>query len=148
MKSLFEPATRTELVTRINSLTPQNNAQWGKMNVYQMLKHCTMCEEMFLGDLKIKRIFIGRLIGSMVLKKNLKDDRPFGKNSPTASILKTTEVNGDLDQQKKEWISRIERYSNYNNTGFVHPFFGPMTKEQVGLFGYKHADHHLRQFGA
>jgi hypothetical protein len=39
MKSLFEAATRQELANRINSLREQSNKKWGKMNVFQMLKH-------------------------------------------------------------------------------------------------------------
>ena len=53
-----------------------------------------------------------------------------------------------MTEQKKEWISRLETYSHFPDPNFIHPFFGPMTKEQVGVFAYKHADHHLRQFGA
>jgi len=45
-------------------------------------------------------------------------------------------------------VKRIEQYADYNNPKFIHPFFGPMTKEQIGFFAYKHSDHHLRQFGA
>ncbi len=148
MNSVFDPSTREKLVKRIYSLNQENNAQWGKMNVFQMLKHCTLCEEMFLGKIKIKRVLIGRLLGKIILKKVLKDNSPFGKNSPTSPVLKTIGQNGDMDHQKKEWINCIEQYSNYNTTDFVHPFFGPMTKEQIGFFVYKHADHHLRQFGA
>lgn len=147
MKSIFDPSTKQELINRINSLTPQSTAQWGKMNTYQMLQHCYLCDDMFLGKIKIKRVLIGRLIGGMLLKKILKDDKAFGKNSPTAPILKIT-GDGDIEQQKKEWISRLEAYANYKTECFVHPFFGPMTQEQLGLFAYKHADHHLRQFGA
>ena len=148
MKSVYESSTREEIIKRINTISQQNNAVWGKMNVFQMLKHCTMSEEMMLGEIKIKRVWIGRLIGGMVLKNVLKDDRPFGKNSPTSTILKTVGDAGDIEQQKREWINRLERYGHYNDPHFVHPFFGPMTKEQIGLFAYKHADHHLRQFGA
>lgn len=148
MKSVFDLSTKEELIKRINSLGPQNTAQWGKMDVYQMLRHCTLCDDMFLGTLKLKRVFIGRLIGSMMLKKVLRDNTPFSRNSPTSPVLKTTLQTGDIDLQKKEWISRIERFSGYDHPGFVHPFFGAMTREQVGLFAYKHADHHLRQFGA
>ncbi len=148
MKSVFDASTREELVNRINSLSQQNHAQWGKMNIFQMLKHCTLHEEMVLGKIKIKRVLIGRLFGRMILNKVLKDNTPFGKNSPTSSILKTTSETGDIEHQKKEWINRIEQYANYNNLNFVHPFFGPMTKEQIGFFAYKHNDHHLRQFGA
>ncbi len=84
----------------------------------------------------------------MLLKKILKDDHGFGKNSPTSPLLKTTSRQYDFDLQQKEWIINIEQFAFYNNPNFIHPFFGPMTKEQVGMFAYKHADHHLRQFGA
>jgi hypothetical protein len=148
MKTIFDPSTITELTTRINSLSQQHKAQWGTMNVFQMTKHCALCDDMFLGKIKIKRVFIGRLIGKMILKKSLQDNRPFGKNSPTAPVLKTVGDSGDIEQQKKEWLNRIEQYAAFNNFDFVHPFFGHMTKDQVGIFAYKHADHHLRQFGA
>lgn len=147
MKSLFDTSVREELAQRINSLTPESKAQWGKMNVFQMLRHCVLCDEMFFGKLNIKRVFIGRLLGKMILKKILKDDKPFGRNAPTAPILKITD-NGDIEQEKKAWIKSLEGYANYTNNSFVHPFFGPMTIEQVGYFAYKHVDHHLRQFGA
>ena len=84
----------------------------------------------------------------MLLKKVLKDDSPFSKNSPTSPILDTTSETGNLELQKREWINRIEQYVSFENKAFVHPFFGPMTKEQIGIFAYKHADHHLRQFVA
>lgn len=148
MKSVFDTTTREELVNRINTVSQQHKAQWGKMNAFQMVRHCALCDDMFLGKLKINRVFIGRIIGKLILKKLLKDDRPFGKNSPTSPLLKTTSETGDMNQQKKEWINRINQYADHTNTGFIHPFFGPMTKEQIGLLAYKHTDHHLRQFGA
>jgi hypothetical protein len=147
MKSVFDTSVREELIKRIYAVNPKNNAEWGKMNAFQMLKHCTLCEDMYLGKLKIKRVLIGRLFGPMVLKKVLKDDTPFGKNAPTSSLLKTINENGDVELQKREWIGRIEQYGSYSNPNFVHPFFGPMTAEQVGYLAYKHIDHHLRQFG-
>ena len=147
MKTVFDLQCREELIQRINSLTSDKIAQWGKMNVFQMLVHSAKCEEMLLGELKIKRVFIGKLIGKMVLNKSLKDESPFGKNSPTSPYLKTTVKSGDLEKLKKEWIGKIEQYGNQNEAGITHPFFGPMNKEQIGRFSYKHSDHHLRQFG-
>jgi hypothetical protein len=41
----------------------------------------------------------------------------------------------------------LNEYAHYANPSFFHTFFGKMTKEQVGQLVYKHADHHLRQFG-
>jgi len=80
MKSVFDTSTREELINRINSLSQQNTAQWGKMNGFQMVRHCILCEEMMQGGIKIKRVLPGRLFGKMILKKVLKDDKPFGKD--------------------------------------------------------------------
>lgn len=44
------------------------------------------------------------------------------------------------------WAEQIKSYKNYSNDNFIHDFFGKMTKEQIGVFAFKHNDHHLRQF--
>lgn len=113
-----------------------------------MVKHCTLCDDMYLGIITIKRAFIDRLIGKTILKKILKDDAPFHKNSPTSPLLKTIKEEGNLELQKEEWINRIKQYNNFNNPNFIHPFYGPMTKGEIGYLSYKHIDHHLGQFGA
>lgn len=148
MKSIFDSRVTSEIESRISALKETAPAQWGKMNAFQMLRHCTMCDDMMLGKVQIKRKFIGRLIGKMILNKVLRDDSPFGRNSPTAPMLVTLNQTGDFDQQKKDWIEKLKQYETFDNFNFVHPFFGPMSKEQIGIFAYKHADHHLRQFGA
>ena len=147
MKTVFDAATRNELETRIHSLTAQSQALWGKMNVAQMLKHCALCDDMFFGTLTIKRVFIGRLIGPMVLRKILSGKVAIRKNSPTSPSLTSTISSEETEQQKKQWLSSLSRYEHYTHSGFIHPFFGRMTVEQVGQLAYQHADHHLRQFG-
>lgn len=146
MKTVFDQATRDEIIRRINSLTENSGRQWGKMNVLQMIKHCNGFEELVQGNEHHKRAFVGRIFGKMALKNVLKDEAPLRKNSPTLPSLKTSN-NGDLQSEKEKWISRINDYNNFSKNEFMHPFFGKMTKEQTGYFAYKHSDHHLRQFG-
>ncbi|HTJ52415.1 MAG TPA: DUF1569 domain-containing protein [Cyclobacteriaceae bacterium] len=148
MKTIFDKTTRDELINRINTLTENSTAQWGKMNIYQMLKHCTLWQEMILGRVKCKRVFIGRLLGKMALKSSLKDDKPMMRNAITSPELKVKEVDGDIASEKAKWIALIEEHAHFSNPEFVHPFFGRMTKEQVGYHTYKHTDHHLRQFNS
>ena len=147
MKTVFDNSTREELIARVNSLNENCKAQWGKMNVYQMLNHCTKCDDMILSKVAVKQVFLGRLFGKLALKNVLKNDKPLRKNSPTAPELIIKEKAGDVALQKPEWIKRISEYGYFDNPHFVHPFFGTMTKEQVGQLVYKHHDHHLRQFG-
>jgi Protein of unknown function (DUF1569) len=148
MKTIFDKTTREELICRIKTLNENNTAQWGKMNIYQMLKHCTIWDEWILGknNQKYKQEFLGLIFGKMALKRMIKDERPFDRNVPTGSYFKIKEKNGNVEAEKKKWINLIEDYENYSNPGFIHDFFGKMTREQVGLLAYKHTDHHLRQF--
>lgn len=132
----------------MEKLHPSSVNQWGKMNVYQMIKHCIMSERLFLGDIQYDRLFIGKLFGEMALKGILKDNAPMKKNQPTHLTFKTQGV-GDTKPLKLEWKLLMERYldeSENQGDGIIHPFFGCMTKEQIGVYVYKHSDHHLRQF--
>lgn len=148
MKTIFDKAIRNELITRINTLNENSTAQWGKMNVYQMLKHCTLWEEMISGKIKCKRVFLGRLIGRMALKSSLKYETPMMRNAISSPELVVKESNGNIESEKIKWIALIEENAHFSNPGFVHLFFGKMTKEQVGYHAYKHTDHHLRQFNS
>ena|SRR5450432_2891373 len=148
MKSIFDKEIRDELINRINSLTEKNQSQWGKMNVYQMIKHCRLWEEMMQNKENLKRAFIGRVFGRIALKMVLGNEKPLKQNTPTVPSLIITGTSGNFESEKSLWISNIQKYSNFDNPDFQHVFFGKMTKEQVGQMVYKHIDHHLRQFNA
>lgn len=146
MKTIFDKQTQNNLIERVNFLNENSKALWGKMNVYQMIKHCILCEEMYLGKTHYKHSLLGFLLGKVFLNQLLKDDNRKKQNSPTKKELKVVESNGNLIEDKLKWISLIREYENYSNQTFVHWFYGKMTKEQVGISVYKHIDHHLRQF--
>ena len=150
MKTIFDKATRDELIKRINSLHKNSVRQWGKMEVCQMAKHCTIWDEWVLGIRKTgyKQGLLGLIFGKMALKSQVKDDRPIKKNMPTTSYFIVKDKNGDIEVLKDNWIQLIGEYEHYSNPDFVHDFFGKMTVDEIGIFAYKHADHHLRQFNA
>jgi hypothetical protein len=148
MRSVFDKITRDSLIGRIKTLSTLSKAEWGKMDVIQMIKHCIAAEEMYLGNKVYPRKFIGKLFGKMALKSLTKDATPMRRNSATASDFKITETGGDIDLEKQKWIALIGQYETYQKTEFEHWFFGKMTKKELGLLVYKHIDHHLRQFNA
>jgi hypothetical protein len=51
MKNLFNEFDKLELIERINKLTPDTKPEWGKMNVSQMLEHCTVSVKLALGEI-------------------------------------------------------------------------------------------------
>jgi hypothetical protein len=146
MKTIFDITTREELINRINMLNENSTAQWGKMNIYQMLKHCTLYEEMLLGKKKFKRIFLGRLFGKIAMKDLIGNESPIKRNLPTIPEIKVKEDKGNIASEKQYWITLIEEHAQCSNTEFVHAFFGKITREQSGYLAYKATDHHLRQF--
>ena len=147
MKSVLDQSTRDELISRIQTLNDSNKAQWGKMNIYQMVHHCVLCEELYLGRMKQSRAFMGRIFGKISLKNILNEKKAFPQNAPTADIFIVKEQSGNIEAEKEKWIALINEYRSYPGD-YVHWFFGKMTKDQVGWFVYKHDDHHLRDFGA
>jgi len=146
MKTVFDKETREELISRISSLHENSTPRWGKMNVYQMLKHCAMWEEMLLGKRQYRQSFMGKLFGKIALKQMMKEE-PMKPNLPTVPSFKMT-GNGDVAAARAQWIALIREHDGQQLQEFVHPFFGRLTRDQAGRMAYKHIDHHLRQFNS
>lgn len=146
LKTIFDPATRAEVIGRIQVLSPSATAQWGTMNVSQMMKHCSIFEDMMLGKTKYRRALLGYLFGRLALR-GAGNDAPLKQSTPTLSAMKIKDT-PDFAVQKKEWIALIEEYGQHSAQSLAHPFFGKITRDQMGIIAYKHSDHHLRQFNA
>jgi hypothetical protein len=122
MKTIFDKKTREELIDRVNSINGNCKAMWGKMNTWQMVKHCILSEEMYLGKQQYKRLFIGRLFGKMALKGILKDESLMKHNQPTHPVLKI-KGNGDVETEKRKWILLLEQYSKFFKQELRASFF-------------------------
>lgn len=148
MESLFSAETTDKSIARINQLTVESAAVWGKMNVAQMLAHCSETMEVARGQRQIKRGVLSYLLGGM-MKKQFYNDSPVRKNSPThPSFIMVSEF--DLEQEKKRLTDHLVAFHEGGEsacTSDPHAFFGTMTKAQWGIGMYKHLDHHLQQFG-
>lgn len=145
VKNLFDAAVKEEIISRINQLTPNSKAVWGKMNVGQMLAHLQMPIGVGLGTHHIKRSFIGFIFGP-IAKKMLYNDKPFQKNLPTDKSFIMTDAK-DFEKEKQRLIEMINNFTEPNMVNTPHPFFGKLTKEQWSMGSWKHLDHHLQQFG-
>src|ERR1700744_1146653 len=111
MKTIYNPGTRSEIIARIDALSPGTPPLWGKMTAYQMVKHCRLWEEMSLGWTTYKRSFLGRIFGQMALRRFVSDDRPLPKNTPTLPSLIVVDE-GDIALEKAAWISHLEAYGD------------------------------------
>lgn len=148
MKNLFEKETVEEVVSRINALQPTTQRQWGKMEIAQMMAHCSATLDMASGQLNLPRILIGRLLGPLV-KPIFTNEKPFSKGSPTDKKLVITD-HRDFLREQALLTQKLRQFSEGGEaqcTRHPHPFFGALTPQQWSRGMYKHLDHHLRQFG-
>ena len=148
MESLIDKTNSKAIIDRINRLTPESKAQWGKMDVSQMLAHAQVALHVASGKVKLKQGLIGMLFGK-IAKKQLMKPEPFKKNLPTAPefIVKTKP---DFEAEKEKLINLVKGFSQNGHGGITkesHPFFGKMTVEEWDILQCKHLDHHLREFG-
>jgi hypothetical protein len=145
VKNLFDAATKQNIINRINKLTPQSQAQWGKMNVAQMLAHCQMPLGVATGKHKLKPNFLLSLLGPF-FKSKLFNEEPFKRNLPTDKSFIIANPQ-EFEKEKQNLIDMISSFSETSMSGEKHPFFGKLTNEEWSKGTWKHLDHHLIQFG-
>ncbi len=148
MNNLFETKTYTEVIDRLQSLTPEHKALWGKMTVAQMLAHSVKAFRVPLSEKKLPRLFIGYILGPL-LKTKLYNETPWRKNLPTSPDFVIKDER-NFQAEKQNLIDHITRFYSLGPMSIphtTHPLFGELTPEQWGKSMYKHLDHHLQQFG-
>ena len=147
MPTLQNAADRAGLIGRLDRLTPDTKGQWGVMNVSQMLAHCADNLRMAVGDLPVKAKSIP-FFRHFPLKHLALYVLPFPKNAPTAPELKSRAPKA-FDSERVDIRTLLPRLDPASFIGSVpdHPIFGSFTPAQWGKLGFRHLDHHLRQFG-
>lgn len=148
-QNIFSTAGSNELIARINKLTANSPAQWGKMDVSQMMAHCNVTFEMAFDENFKKSSPFVRFILKNLVKKGFVNEKPLKKNSSTAPemLIKTPKV---FEIEKEKLIENLNKAVSKGEAFFDlkdHPGFGVMTKEEWNTFYGKHLDHHLSQFG-
>lgn len=147
IKNLFDTAVKQEIINRINTLTPQSQRQWGKMDVAQMLAHVQVPMGVALGTNTVKGNWIMKMILPL-FKKALYDEKPWKQGLPTDKTFITTGQPKDFEKEKNLLLDYVNRFTESNMINEKHPVFGKLTKEQWSKATWKHLDHHLKQFNA
>lgn len=148
MKSLFDEKARKDLLARVDRLTPDCMPRWGKMNAEQMLAHLVEAMKLGTGELQTRpkkmltRYPPFRQLFIYVL--------PWPKGAPTArELIRKDSDAGTLAMNREALALSVGVIaSRANDTKWPeHPAFGNLSRRAWGVLGWRHIDHHLRQFG-
>jgi Protein of unknown function (DUF1569) len=147
MKTIWDGPAQREICDRLARLTPDRQAEWGRMSAPQMVCHLAESLKMALGELPVMPKKLP--IRYPPLKQFIIYIAPFPKNAPTAPELMVRSPR-DWSADVADLQSLIERFTAHRGVAQrpEHPAFGRLSERAWGVLVYRHMDHHLRQFRA
>lgn len=143
--------TALQLAHRIQKLKATSTPLWGKMNINQMMAHCSTAICMSFGDFPVEVKFSP--MKAAIARKVFIDWLNFPKGkTPTAAELdidKKLVASDNFEEEQDKLLHQIERINcaGKNYVFGMHPIFRQMNRQKWGQLIYKHVDHHLKQFG-
>lgn len=147
MSTLAHAVAKAAIRQRIERLTPGTPRRWGRMTPHQMVCHLTDAYRISSGEREPKAIdnFITRSIVRLVALHTPLTWPKGAKTVPEADQERDGTKPAEWDRDLADLLRRIDAFRPLE--GHPHPFFGPLTVSEWNVWGFRHADHHLRQFG-
>lgn len=149
LPNVFQEVVTAEIIARIESLTPETPAKWGKMSVAQMLAHCNVTYEMLYEEKHPKPNAFVKFMLKTFVKNKVVNEKEYGHNGQTAPafIIKETK---DFDTEKARllaYITKTQALGGSHFEGKESHSFGVLNQTEWNNMFFKHLNHHLNQFG-
>ena len=149
---LGQPAYVQQILRRVAALTPVSRARWGRMNVHRMMCHLADSFDVGLGHRTVSEA-TGPIQRTLVKWAALYLPARWPHGSPTRPEVEQGKAGtppAGFEQDRQRLVCTIQQFAQPDRAfqGLAHPVFGLMTEAEWMRWGYLHADHHLRQFGA
>jgi Protein of unknown function (DUF1569) len=149
--TIFDSGAQTSLETRIRALRLDSPRQWGRMTSHEAVCHMSDVFRMALGDKTVssRRAAFAPVVKFIALQLPMPWPRGI-KTLPEVEQGCGGTTPGDFERDRSELLALMARFSAAPDSlgTATHPIFGMMSKSEWGRWGYRHLDHHLRQFGA
>ena len=143
---------KQEFVPLLKQISSDTLPHWGKMSLQQMVEHFTD----YVKIASAKTPHTEFAVPEEKLPKMqewLKSDKPFKENTPNPILpevpppVRNTSINEAFKELQKEIDFFFNVFRDNHQAETRNPFYGDLNYEMNVLLLYKHACHHLRQFG-
>lgn len=146
-KTIFDAADRNGLLQRIDRLTPDAKARWGKLTAPRMVCHLADSVRVCTGEIpaQSKNGPLANPVARWLLAYVVPFPKGKAETAPEMLSTQPADWQADLSMLRAQLQAAAERGA----TGIWadHPAFGQVSGKLYGVFIHKHFDHHLRQFG-
>ena len=152
MKTLARPSDRAEILRRLKLVRAETAPRWGRMSAHQMVCHLSDSFRSCMGERPVSHAS-GPFRRTIVKWVALYAPVPWPTGIPTRPELDQQSGGtkpADFAADVAELEALVERVAAEPRSfeWQPHPMFGGMSDAAWLRFGYRHVDHHLRQFGA
>src|SRR5688572_28964729 len=106
LPNIFTKEVSEQMIDRINTLRPESQALWGRMNVSQMLAHCNVSYEMVYENKHPKPNFLMGFLLKALVKSKVTSEVPYKRSLRTAPAFMITDSR-DFEVEKNRLISYI-----------------------------------------
>ncbi len=147
MSTFSDAAAKTAVRQRLERLTPNTPRKWGKMTPHQMVCHLTDGYRSSAGErtvAPVHNVFTRTVVRLIALHTPMTWPRGV-KTVPEGDQEQGGTRPAEWDRDLAELLRRIDAFTAID--GRPHAIFGPLTGSEWNVWAFRHADHHLRQFG-
>ena len=152
VRTLARAHDKAEIVDRLRRLRPDSARRWGSMSASGMVCHVTDAFRLLVGEKPardrstlLRRTFVKwiALYAPLPWPADIRTIPEFDQRSGGTPPAEFAADVARLEALLERITTGEERLD-----GLRHPLFGRMSERDWLRWGYLHADHHLRQFGA
>lgn len=143
---------RNDYITALQSIDPATMPKWGKMDLQQMIEHMSYSVRQANGK-DIHTTIVTPEENVPKMQAFLMTEKPFRENTPNPMLSETPEahkhatVQEALTELKQEIEAFFKVFEVSPDRKITNPLFGQLSYEMWVQLLYKHARHHLVQFG-
>ena len=148
MSTLADPAVRSDCKRRIACLAADTTPQWGRMTARQMVCHLNDSFQVAMGR-RYASPATNVLQRTLVKWIALHVPVPWPHDVPTRPEVEQGVGGtppGIWEEDRERLIGLLDEFAAWSAFA-PHPIFETMSASEWLIWGYKHVDHHLRQFG-
>ena len=151
MNASKEAFLKSDFISLLKQLKGHEKGNWGEMNVQQMVEHLTDAVRNASGKLILPALIEGETLQKY--RDFLKSEEPFKENIKNPLIpdegiqLHQPDLASAINKLQKELDYFFEAFTANSELITGNAFFGQLNYEMNVQLLYKHAMHHLKQFG-
>ncbi len=147
-KSVSDPAALAQLIKRLDALRPESERRWGSLTPGEMVCHLGDAATSVLGRPGQGEGPSRPLMRWVALYSPLPWPRG-AKTLPRIDPRREGTKPGDFEEDRRRAAEGLRAVAKATEGALpaAHAVFGRMRAEDWYRWAYRHADHHLRQFG-